>query len=90
KAQYGCPVIITGDFNCSNTSDSYNYFMSKNGMTNALTSSEYYYNAQGTTSIDFIMITTGDGTFKGYRKLQQNGLNKVSDHWANLADIDLK
>lgn len=90
KAQYGCPVIITGDFNCSNTSDSYNYFMSKNGMTNALTSSEYYYNAQGTTSIDFIMITTGDGTFKGYKKLQQNGLNMVSDHWPNLADIDLK
>ncbi len=90
KATYGCPVIITGDFNCSNTSGSYNYFMSKNGMTNALTDSEYYYNAKGTNSIDFVMITTGDGVFKGYKKLQENGLEKVSDHWANLADIDLK
>ncbi len=90
KETYSCPVIITGDFNCSNTSDSYLYFMQKNGMTNALTDSEYYYNAQGTTSIDFVMITTGDGVFKGYKKLQENGLDKVSDHWANLADIDLK
>ncbi len=90
KQKYGCPVIITGDFNCNNVSESYNYFMSQNGMTNALTSSEYYYNAQGTNSIDFIMITTGDGTFKGYKKLEKNDLNKVSDHWANLADIDLK
>ncbi len=90
KAEYNCPVIITGDFNCSNASESYSYFMAKNGMTNALTSSEYYYNAKGTNSIDFVMITTGDGVFKGYKKLQENGLSKVSDHWANLADIDLK
>ncbi len=89
KAEYDCPVIITGDFNCSNVSDSYNYFMSINGMTNALTSSEYYYNAKGTTSIDFIMITNGDGVFKGYRKLIDNGLSQISDHPANLADIDL-
>ena len=41
KAEYNCPVIITGDFNCSNVSDSYNYFMSINGMTNAITNSEY-------------------------------------------------
>ncbi len=90
KAEYGCPVIITGDFNCNNLSESYYYFMDKNGMTNALTDSEYYYNAKGTNSIDFVMITTGDGVFKGYKKLQENGLEKVSDHWANLADIDLK
>ena len=89
KAEYNCPVIITGDFNCNNTSSSYKYFMEINGMTNALTDSEYYYNAKGTTSIDFVMITTGDGVFKGYRKLLENGLENVSDHKANLADIDL-
>ena len=89
KAEYNCPVIITGDFNCNNTSNSYNYFMSINGMTNAITSSEYYYNAKGTTTIDFIMITTGDGVFKGYRKLVDNGIQQISDHPANLADIDL-
>lgn len=89
KAEYNCPVIITGDFNCNNTSDSYNYFMSINGMTNALTDSEYYYNAKGTSSIDFVMVSTGDGVIKGYRKLEENGLDKLSDHKANLADIDL-
>lgn len=89
KAEYNCPVIITGDFNCSNVSDSYNYFMSINGMTNAITNSEYYYNAKGTTTIDFIMITNGDGVFKGYRKLIDNGIAQISDHPANLADIDL-
>lgn len=89
KAEYSCPVIITGDFNCSNTSDSYKYFMSINGMTNAITSSEYYYNAKGTTTIDFIMITNGDGVFKGYKKLINNGLDHISDHPSNLADIDL-
>jgi len=89
KAEYNCPVIITGDFNCNNNSDSYNYFMSINGMTNAITSSEYYYNAKGTTTIDFIMITNGDGIFKGYKKLVDNGLSDISDHPANLADIDL-
>ena len=89
KAEYNCPVIITGDFNCNNTSDSYKYFMGINGMTNALTDSEYYYNAKGTSSIDFVMITTGDGVFKGYRKLLENGLDVLSDHKANLADIDL-
>ncbi len=89
KAEYNCPVIITGDFNCSNVSDSYNYFMSINGMTNAITNSEYYYNAKGTNTIDFIMITNGDGVFKGYRKLIDNGIAQISDHPANLADIDL-
>jgi len=89
KAEYNCPVIITGDFNCNNTSDSYKYFMDINGMTNALTNSEHYYNAKGTNSIDFIMVTTGDGVFKGYRKLIDNGLSHISDHPANLADIDL-
>lgn len=89
KAEYNCPVIITGDFNCNTNSDSYNYFMSINGMTNALTSSEHYYNAKGTTSIDLIMITNGDGVFKGYRKLIDNGIAQISDHPANLADIDL-
>ncbi len=89
KAEYNCPVIITGDFNCNNVSDSYNYFMSINGMTNAITSSEHYYNAKGTTTIDFIMITNGDGIFKGYRKLIDNGIAQISDHPANLADIDL-
>ena len=89
KAEYNCPVIITGDFNCNNNSDSYKYFMSINGMTNAIVSSEYYYNAKGTTTIDFIMITTGDGVFKGYRKLVDNGIQQISDHPANLADIDL-
>ena len=89
KAEYGCPVIITGDFNCNNNSDSYKYFMGINGMTNAITSSEHYYNAKGTSTIDFIMITTGDGIFKGYRKLIDNGIQQISDHPANLADIDL-
>ena len=89
KAEYGCPVIITGDFNCNNNSDSYKYFMGINGMTNAITSSEHYYNAKGTSTIDFIMITTGDGVFKGYRKLIDNGIQQISDHPANLADIDL-
>lgn len=89
KAEYGCPVIITGDFNCNNNSDSYKYFMSINGMTNALTNSEYYYNSKGTNSIDFVMITKEDGVFKGYRKLLDNGLETLSDHKANLADIDL-
>lgn len=89
KAEWNCPVIITGDFNCNNNSDSYKYFMSINGMTNALTNSEAYYNAKGTTSIDFVMITTGDGVFKNYRKLLDNGLETLSDHKANLADIDL-
>ena len=89
KAEYDCPVIITGDFNCNNNSSSYKYFMEINGMTNALTSSEYYYNAKGTTSIDFVMITKEDGVFKGYRKLLENGLDVLSDHKANLADIDL-
>ena len=89
KAEYNCPVIITGDFNCNNNSDSYKYFMSINGMTNALTNSEYYYNAKGTSSIDFVMITSEDGVFKGYRKLLDNGLETLSDHKANLADIDL-
>lgn len=89
KNQYDCPVIITGDFNCSNTSSSYKYFMEINGMTNALTNSEYYYNAKGTSSIDFVMITKEDGVFKGYRKLLENGLDVLSDHKANLADIDL-
>lgn len=88
-ATHNCPVIITGDFNCNNTSDSYNYFMSINGMVNALTDSEYYYNSKGTSSIDFVMITKGDGVFKGYRKLLDNGLETLSDHKANLADIDL-
>lgn len=89
NAEYGCPVIITGDFNCNNNSDSYKYFMGINGMTNAITSSEHYYNAKGTSTIDFIMITTGDGIFKGYRKLIDNGIQQISDHPANLADIDL-
>ncbi len=89
KAEYGCPVIITGDFNCNNTSDSYKYFMGINGMVNALTDSEYYYNSKGTSSIDFVMISKGDGVFKGYRKLLENGLETLSDHKANLADIDL-
>ncbi len=89
KTEYNCPVIITGDFNCNNTSNSYKYFMSINGMVNALTSSEYYYNAKGTSSIDFVMITKEHGTFKGYRKLLENGLETLSDHKANLADIDL-
>lgn len=89
KAEYNCPVIITGDFNCNNTSESYKYFMSINGMVNALTNSESYYNAKGTSSIDFIMITKEDGVFKGYRKLLENGLDVLSDHKANLADIDL-
>ena len=89
KAEYNCPVIITGDFNCNNNSDSYKYFMGINGMTNAITNSEYYYNAKGTTTIDFIMVTTGDGVFKGYRKLVDNGIAQISDHPANLADIDL-
>ena len=89
KAEYNCPVIITGDFNCNNNSDSYKYFMGINGMTNAITSSEHYYNAKGTSTIDFIMITTGDGIFKGYRKLIDNGIQQISDHPANLADIDL-
>ncbi|MBO5702169.1 MAG: endonuclease/exonuclease/phosphatase family protein [Clostridia bacterium] len=89
KAEYNCPVIITGDFNCNTNSDSYQYFMSMNGMVNALTSSEHYYNAKGTTSIDLIMITNGDGVFKGYRKLIDNGIAQISDHPANLADIDL-
>ena len=89
KSEYSCPVIITGDFNCNNLSTSYDYFMSINGMTNALTSSEHYYNAKGTSSIDFVMITKEDGVFKGYRKLLENGLDKVSDHYANMADIDL-
>lgn len=89
KTEYNCPVIITGDFNCNNFSESYKYFMSINGMTNALTNSETYYNAKGTSSIDFIMITSEDGVFKGYRKLLENGLETVSDHKANLADIDL-
>ncbi len=89
KAEHNCPVIITGDFNCNNTSDSYKYFMSINGMVNALTDSEYYYNSKGTSSIDFVMISKGDGVFKGYRKLLENGLEVLSDHKANLADIDL-
>ena len=89
KAEHNCPVIITGDFNCNNTSSSYKYFMEINGMTNALTNSEYYYNAKGTSSIDFVMITKEDGVFKGYRKLLENGLDVLSDHKANLADIDL-
>ena len=89
KAEYNCPVIITGDFNCNNTSESYKYFMSINGMVNALTNSESYYNAKGTSSIDFVMITKEDGVFKGYRKLLENGLDVLSDHKANLADIDL-
>ena len=89
KAEYNCPVIITGDFNCNNNSDSYKYFMGINGMTNAITSSEYYYDAKGTTTIDFIMITNGDGVFKGYKKLINNGIEQISDHPANLADIDL-
>ena len=89
KAEYNCPVIITGDFNCNNNSDSYKYFMSINGMTNAITNSEYYYNSKGTSTIDFIMITNGDGVFKGYRKLIDNGIAQISDHPANLADIDL-
>lgn len=89
KAEHNCPVIITGDFNCNNTSSSYKYFMDINGMTNALTNSEYYYNAKGTSSIDFVMITKEDGVFKGYRKLLENGLDVLSDHKANLADIDL-
>ena len=89
KNQYDCPVIITGDFNCNNSSSSYKYFMEINGMTNALTNSEYYYNAKGTSSIDFVMITKEDGVFKGYRKLLENGLDVLSDHKANLADIDL-
>ena len=89
KAEWGCPVIITGDFNCNNNSDSYKYFMSINGMTNALTNSEAYYNAKGTTSIDFVMITSGDGVFMNYRKLLDNGLETLSDHKANLAYIDL-
>ena len=63
--------------------------MGINGMTNAITSSEHYYNAKGTSTIDFIMITTGDGIFKGYRKLIDNGIQQISDHPANLADIDL-
>ena len=58
-------------------------------MVNALTDSEYYYNSKGTSSIDFVMITKGDGVFKGYRKLLENGLETLSDHKANLADIDL-
>lgn len=89
KSEYSCPVIITGDFNCSNISASYDYFMSINGMTNALTDSQYYYNSKGTTSIDFVMITKEDGTFVGYRKLLENGLETLSDHKANMADIDL-
>jgi endonuclease/exonuclease/phosphatase family metal-dependent hydrolase len=89
KAEYNCPVIITGDFNCNNSSSSYKYFMEINGMTNALTNSEYYYNSKGTSSIDFVMITKEDGVFKGYRKLLENGLETLSDHKANLADIDL-
>jgi len=89
QAEYDCPVIITGDFNCNNFSESYKYFMSINGMVNALTDSEYYYNSKGTSSIDFVMITKGDGVFKGYRKLLENGLETLSDHKANLADIDL-
>lgn len=89
KAEYNCPVIITGDFNCGISSDSYKYFMSINGMTNALTTAEYYYNAKGTSSIDLIMITNGDGVFKGYRKLIDNGIAQISDHPANLADLDL-
>lgn len=89
KALHNCPVIITGDFNCNNNSDSYKYFMSINGMTNAITDSEYYYNSKGTTTIDFIMITNGDGVFKGYKKLINNGIAQISDHPANLADIDL-
>lgn len=89
KAEYNCPVIITGDFNCNNTSESYKYFMSINGMVNALTNSESYYNAKGTSSIDFVMMTNEDGVFKGYRKLLENGLDILSDHKANLADIDL-
>ena len=89
KAEHNCPVIITGDFNCNNSSSSYKYFMEINGMTNALTNSEYYYNAKGTSSIDFVMITKEDGVFKGYRKLLENGLDVLSDHQANLADIDL-
>ena len=89
KAEYNCPVIITGDFNCNNNSESYKYFMGINGMTNAITSSEYYYNAKGTSTIDFIMITNGDGVFKGYKKLINNGIEQISDHPANLADIDL-
>ena len=89
KKQYNCPVIITGDFNCNNSSSSYKYFMEINGMTNALTNSEYYYNAKNTSSIDFVMITKEDGVFKGYRKLLENGLETLSDHKANLADIDL-
>jgi hypothetical protein len=63
--------------------------MEINGMTNALTNSEYYYNAKGTSSIDFVMITKEDGVFKGYRKLLENGLDVLSDHKANLVDIDL-
>ncbi len=89
KAEYNCPVIITGDFNCNNNSESYKYFMGMNGMINAITNSEYYYNSKGTTTIDFIMITDGDGVFKGYRKLIDNGLSDISDHPANLADIDI-
>ncbi len=89
KAEHNCPVIITGDFNCNNNSESYKYFMSINGMTNAITNSEYYYNSKGTTTIDFIMITNGDGVFKGYKKLINNGIAQISDHPANLADIDL-
>jgi endonuclease/exonuclease/phosphatase family metal-dependent hydrolase len=89
KAEHNCPVIITGDFNCNNSSSSYKYFMEINGMTNALTNSEYYYNSKGTSSIDFVMITKEDGVFKGYRKLLENGLDVLSDHKANLADIDL-
>ena len=87
KAEYDCPVIITGDFNCNNVSLSYDYFMDMNGMKNALNSSKYYYNARGTNSIDFIMITRDDGVFTGYRKLEENGLDALSDHKANLADI---
>ncbi len=89
KAEYNCPVIITGDFNCNNNSESYKYFMGMNGMVNAITNSEYYYNSKGTSTIDFIMITDGDGVFKGYRKLIDNGISQISDHPANLADIDL-
>jgi hypothetical protein len=35
------------------------------------------------------MITNGDGVFKGYKKLIDNGIAQISDHPANLADIDL-
>jgi len=89
KTEYQCPVIITGDFNCNDISESYQYFMSINGMKNALVDAESYDNGQGERSIDFVMITSEDGVFKRYGKLSANGLDTLSDHRAVMVDIAL-